>query len=378
MPDGPGLTIVGVGVRALAQSAWRARLQVTGVDCFADADCRCACARLVRAEQCSADALTRAALGTVSGNSARVPRGGLVVGGGLDARPDLLRRLEQSFRIFGNPPETAEFLADPPRLFATLERLRIAYPAVRHRPPADPTHWLRKNASSCGGYGVVPAAAAVEGDSAEGIYFQQRVEGQVASAVFAANGDEAVVIGYNRLLTTLAGNRPFSYAGAVAWSGPERRQRELIEGWIGSLTRALGLRGVNGIDFVVPAGGSVPLLLEINARPTATLELHEQRLDGGGIRCHLDACEGRLPHPTPSHLVRGARVVYADRDLVVPDIRWPGWCSDRPAAADRVAHGSPVCTVHAAATESDTVEGMLALRVGNILSSIQSPGTQAA
>jgi predicted ATP-grasp superfamily ATP-dependent carboligase len=364
-------------VRALAQSARRAGLRVTGVDCFSDADCRSACARLVRARGCTADALAQAALDSVSGNVLREGRKGLLVGGGLDARPDLLRRLGQSFRIYGNPPETAELLADPPRLFDLLGRLGIKYPLVLHRPPAERTHWLKKHAASCGGAGVVPAAG--EGDSGVGTYFQKLTRGQVVSALFAADGREAVLIGYSRLLSAAIGNRPFSYAGAVAWNGPDLRRRGIIEGWIGALTRAVKLRGVNGIDLILPADESVPpLVLELNARPTATLELHEYRLDGGGVRCHLNACAGRLPRPTSADLIRGTRVVYADRDLVIPDTRWPVWCSDRPVPATRVASGSPVCTVHAAATDSGRVEVLLGQRAAEILSSIQPSGSHTA
>ncbi len=109
---------------------------LVGIDCFGDQDARAACDAFIRVERCSADALADAAIDHAAGVAPNFFQGGgsvradLIVGGGLDARPDLLRRLGERFRLRGNGPEIADVLADPPRWFDLLDRLGIAYPPV--------------------------------------------------------------------------------------------------------------------------------------------------------------------------------------------------------------------------------------------------------
>ena len=374
MPEPSCLNIVGVDVRALAQSARRAGRRVIGIDGFCDLDTRDACVRTVRAGGCSGDALTDAALETALDGQ----RPELIIGGGLDSRPDLMRRLTRSFRIRGNGPETALLLSEAGALFGLLDRLGIPYPPISQRLPAVPDQWLLKCTASCGGQGVVPAAMTHEPDAAPGTYFQQRMSGQVVSVVFAANGSEAVVIGYSRLFSQAAPQRPYVYAGAIGWAGPNQDQQQILGGWIDALTLALGLRGINGIDLILGSGDAAPLLLDINARPTASLELHEDRLSKGGVQCHLDACNGSLPRPTPLESIRGSRVVYAPCDTCVPYRPWPAWCSDRPPPGECVAAGDPLCSVHASGTDSRKIRQLLAERAGSILHSIHQSQSQAA
>ncbi len=143
MSEAGGLTLLGVDVRALAQSAaaygrmQQARLttptRLTGVDCFGDLDARAACDAFALSERCSPDGLADAAIATAiaDAQAGGACRADLIVGGGLDARPDLLRRLDTHFRRRGNGPEVAGLLAQPSRWFRLLDRLDIAHPPVR-------------------------------------------------------------------------------------------------------------------------------------------------------------------------------------------------------------------------------------------------------
>ena len=78
---------------------------------------------------------------------------GLVCGAGPDAEPGILRDLAGLCRVYANAAEVYECLADPDALFGLFDRLRIAYPAVRRRPPRT-GRWLIKQAGSSGGLGV--------------------------------------------------------------------------------------------------------------------------------------------------------------------------------------------------------------------------------
>lgn len=408
MSEAVGLTLLGMDVRSLAQSAavqdrpergrgWTRR-PLTGIDCFGDLETRAACARFVQAACCTGDALADAAVAAARGDAhARcAERSDLIVGGGLDARPDLLRRLETHYRLRGNGPEVAGVLAEPARWFSLLDRLGIAHPPVALRQPSVPDGWLLKHATSCGGQAVISVADAGP-EPAIDAYFQRFVAGLVASVLFIADGRDARVIGFNRLFSEAVGRRAFCYAGAIVWDGPSIEQRRTVRGWVDRLTRELGLRGLNGIDLVLPASGapmseSGPLLLELNARPTATLDLHPERLPLGAVRCHLAACDGRLPAPSmPIGAIgprrsRGYRVLYAPHVVRLTRRDWPAWCRDRPAPGSRVAAGEPVCSVHADGDDGVLVEQLLRRRAAAVLRSLatrtkpqpDAPDTEAA
>ena len=213
-------------------------------------------------------------------------------------------------------------------------------------------------------------------------YLQRFVAGPVASVLFIADGRDARIVGFNQLFFEAVGKRPFHYAGAIAWGGPPLKEQRLIRGWVDRLTRALGLRGINGIDLVLPESGG-PLLLELNARPTATLELHAERLPGGAAHCHLEACDGRLPamsspkRTTAPRLLHGCWVLCAPRAITTTHCDWPAWCRDRPAPGTRIGPGEPICTVYAHGRDSGTVERLLRQRAATIVRSLPSPTTHS-
>jgi predicted ATP-grasp superfamily ATP-dependent carboligase len=392
MSEAVGLTLLGVDVRSLAQSfaaqdrpqdrRW-SRRPLTGIDCFGDLDARSACDRFVRAERWTSDALADAAIAVARGDASDrgTERADLIISGGLDARPNLLRRLERHYHLRGNGPEIAGLLAEPARWFDLLDRLGVAHPPIALRRPSEPDGWLLKHAASCGGQAVLPAADAGPNLSADA-YFQRFVDGSVASVLFIADGRDARIIGFNRLFFETVGGRAFSYAGAVAWAGPPAEQQRTIRGWVDMLTRELGLRGLNGIDLVLPPSAApmserAPLLLELNARPTATLELHSERLPGGAVHCHLAACDGRLPSmpidATAPRAFRGYRVLYARHPVTVARNDWPAWCRDRAAPGSRIDAGEPICSVYGDGDDGVVVEQLLRGRAAAVLRFLATP-----
>lgn len=363
MPERPQLVVAGVCVRYLATSARRAGYEVIAADGFGDLETKVAAARLTTVPDADAEALASSLLGLAGETRFRC---GLVYCGGFEGRADLVARLARRFELLGNPASTIALLADPQRFFALLKVLEIPTPEVRYHAPVGAEGWLLKHAASSGGMGVYPAAASTKPIDASDAYFQRQVSGPVVSALFAADGRDSVILGFNRLTSCPVGDRPFCYAGAVTEAGLDNDQRGRIRDYARRLARALGLRGINGLDLVVDGG--TPLLLELNARPTATLELYDRSLPDGGLATHVAACRGRLPAPTldTAPFVHGCRVLYAPCALEVPELRWPTWCRDRPAAGSRVSAGAPVCTVYARGRAVDEVERVLAIRAGGL------------
>jgi predicted ATP-grasp superfamily ATP-dependent carboligase len=110
------------------------------------------------------------------------------------------------------------------------------------------------------------------------------------------------------------------------------------------LTAALGLRGLNGVDFILE--GDRCFVLELNPRPTATIDLYDADVEVGLLAVHIAACQGTLPAPVVISNARAHAIVYAGTVLRVPaKPGWPAWCTDLPEPGSVIPAGAPVCSV---------------------------------
>ncbi len=335
--------IVGTTGRALAASAWRSRHPVAVLDLFADCDTRgyaSAWHRLAAPGWDLDPAVTVRAANDIC--PAPVP---LVPGSGFERHPGLLSELARGRKLLGNTPEVVAASKNPQYFFPLLERLGIAHPETSSVAPADPESWLVKRIGGCGGTHVRPARPG-ETYSPE-YYFQRRVAGTFASVLFVADGRQARVVGVNETWVRAGGDTPFAYAGAINRLAIPAGMRRQISRDLDRITAALGLVGLNGMDFVIR--GNEYLVLEINPRPTATIDLHDDHAAGSLFDLHVRACGGSLPDELQvSEVVRAHAVVYmpAGRRGACR-IDFPVWCSDRPANVEDLRPGMPVCTVNA-------------------------------
>ncbi|WP_170164870.1 ATP-grasp domain-containing protein [Thiocapsa rosea] len=358
--------------RALAESAVRGGYGVRVLDAFCDEDTRALapCIRIgMLGQGLDPEHLTA--------EIARLPLldqgAGIVFGAGLEASPSVLSGLTGTLRLFGNDPEVLALVGTPKAFFALLDDLEVDYPESRWDPPDadDPMPWLIKMPGGCGGLGVRPWRV---GDRPPGDphYFQRFLAGRLMSLLFIADGEILAVIGYNRLLVESSDpDLPFLYGGAITQTAPDEAARSSIERAAATLVGALGLRGVNNLDFILHDGR--PFLLELNPRPSATLALYEGSCEGGWIGHHIRACLGTLPDVAPGSGidVSGQQVIYAPHDLRIPSgLCWPDWCRDRPVAGSQVDRGAPLCTVMASGPSDAEVEVQLSLRSCDILARI--------
>ena len=340
-PSSGPLILLSASARAHARAAARLGRALFAVDGCGDADLAADRRfRLPLADGQFPPAPTAALLARLSGPGAE-----LVYGSGLEAHPELLDALPAGIVPRGNAAAALRRCADPLEFAALLDALGAPHPEVRTAPPAAPAGWLVKRAGRSGGAHVRPAAAADA--AAPGRRWQRRAAGESWSALFLAAGGEARVLGCCRLLPAAAGAPPFAWSGAVGPLPPPAGVAEQVQWLARALARALELRGVNGMDFLIdPARRLLPL--ELNPRLTATCELYAGRLPGGYLQAHLEACAGRLPAAAAAAAgVGGLQVVYAPRALTAGDAggRWPAAAADRPRPGTRVAPGEPLCTV---------------------------------
>ena len=345
------LLLVSASGRALARSAASSGLPVVVLDLFNDLDVRelSVASRGVAAQGGKFDA--RRLLATARIMCPPEQCGGLVYGSGFEGRTGLLARLAQGRTLFGNAPDIVARLKDPDRFFCLLDSLGIAHPETRLNPPADIAGWLIKRAGGAGGSHV--RAAGSRHRARPGRYFQKWLAGRTLSVLFAANGRDARVIGFNEQWTAGVASCPaYCYGGAVGGISLPHAVEARIAAALGRLVHETGLVGLNGLDFILDGEGE-PSVLEVNPRPTATIDLYDEDFDSGLLALHLRACRGELPdtHRTPAS--RAHAIVYAAEALRIPaGTLWPQWCTDIPEGGSVIPAGAPVCSVHSRAATS--------------------------
>jgi predicted ATP-grasp superfamily ATP-dependent carboligase len=136
-----------------------------------------------------------------------------------------------------------------------------------------------------------------------------------------------------------------------------------------AVSEALSLKGIVSFDYLVEDGN--PLLLEVNPRPGATLDVFDDAA-GTVFKAHVEAARGGDPaallasewHPP---VARAAAFLYADRGpLSVVPVDWPTWAADRPRPGSAIGAGQPLATVIAEGISVAEVEAACRERLGTL------------
>jgi predicted ATP-grasp superfamily ATP-dependent carboligase len=363
--------IVGISTRALAESASRAGYACLSVDAFGDLDQK---SRVDNVSLTRDQGRRYSAAAAVTVGRRRAATSAAYVGN-LENHPGAVRRLAVGRRLLGNTPATLARAREPRSVAEVVRRAGGRVPLTLL--PGEAGHalagvpWLRKPRLGGGGSGVrewKPGERLSPHEIA-----QERVEGVLASVAFVANGYRAVLLGVSRGLAgdPAFGARGYRYCGSIHPFAADPGVLERMGAIAGALTRAFGLVGLNGIDFVLRDGE--PYVLEVNPRYSSSMELIERGAGQSVFEQHVAACGGALPAfdaaPAPPEVL-GKAIVYARRGVVVGDSRrWLGRddVRDIPFPGDRIRRGHPVCTVFARGPDSVTcyarlVEAAAALR----------------
>jgi predicted ATP-grasp superfamily ATP-dependent carboligase len=296
---------------------------------------------------------------------------GLVYGSGFEARPQLLARLAERWPLLGNDAATVARLKAPQTFFAELDRLGIPHPRMAIKRPCQDARWLTKRQGGAGGSHVVPSRLQKGGAD---FYYQERIAGRPVSALFVANGRQARVLGFSEQWTAPSPRSPFRYGGAVRPAALARAVQERMRASVKLAAEAFQIKGLASADFMVDEGEA--LLLEINPRPGATLDIYDSA-SGPLLLLHLDAVlKGELPAASrKSKVARASAIVYAPRTVYVPPgLVWPEWAADRPKPAERIDKYRPICTVLARATTRGQARHLVEMRLAKILANILSLG----
>ena len=365
------ILLVSVSARMLAELARRERHDVVAFDRFGDLDLLRLCPSVSILRDLGGSGGMEALVDAADGH----PADRVVYGAGLENRPDLVERLAAGRTLLGCAPATLRRVRDPFVLGASLRSAGFAYPLTfaadeaPRRADRAARRWLRKPVRGGGGRGV---RAWRGGRLPAGVVVQERIDGLACSAAAVADGSAAVLLGVSE---QLAGRRALGVRG-YTWCGnvvpprlpaDERRAlaaeaREICD----HLAAAFGLRGLFGVDLVWD--GERAWVVEVNPRPTASLEVIDAVHGVRPFTAHLAACAGRLPDVAIGEATRaaGKAVVWATRDVRLPDTSdWPArGIRDVPHPGERIAAGRPICTLVATGATPEAVLAGLEARAG--------------
>jgi uncharacterized protein len=340
--------IAGLTARAIAESAVRAGCDVVTVDYFGDLDTKRLCPNV---------SLRDRGMGYSARALARVARelryDAVAYCGSLENHPDVVAELAADKVLLGNQPKTLRRVRDPGTLFSLVAARGFAAPATithgdghGHLPKKG--RWLVKPAAGGGGQGI----RVWRGEPLPSRHIlQEYIPGLPASAVFVADGRRSAVLGWSEQRHAPAA---FRFGGNVLPLQAPPATLEELRHLAQALTEEFGLVGLNGIDFVLR--GSRPVILEINPRYSASMELVERATGIAIFGLHLAACRGQMPGPgtasaawdARAHLgFHGKAIVYAPEPVSIADPT--AWLErgvrDVPHPGEVIQTGHPICTV---------------------------------
>jgi hypothetical protein len=412
--NGP-LVVVAASARALAECLRRADLPAHGapllaVDAFGDDDLlavvdgwqplalsdlrrpgRVVAAVEAALHQMPADADGADLRRSAGAGHAATRRADVLLGGGFDGAPDVVRALGSRYRVLNAPPD-AWIAARDPLLF---RRLGIDAPETQLQPPSDLRGWLRKQAGGSAGLEVlmasaggsapgpvgVPGLGPGEDGTAKGsdlavdhvsVFWQRRIAGMPVSLLFCAHAGGVLPVGINRQWCSPAPGLPYRFGGVASGFDPGAVARGRLIDAAERVTAATGVRGLVSLDAILDRQGCVRAL-EVNPRPSASVELYDRQASGL-LRLHAAAVLV-LPLPEWSPAVEDTvrcshalAVVYASRRTRVG--RRPDTAADWRTGTT-VEAGSPLCTVHA--TGPDTRTAMCRARAMSFFTMSDNP-----
>ena len=388
------LLILGASARAWAASAHRAGIGIRAADLFADRDL----GLLGEAVAIPTDEYPQAFLAVAE----RFPPGPWCYTGALENHPGLIDAIAARRPLAGNGGAAVGRVRDHRHLAGALADAGLRFPATRTGPAGLPTDgtWLSKPVASAGGRGIAPwrggvsSAPSTAGDG--GRIWQEQIDGEPVAAAFVLGAGTERLLGTSRQLVGRDDwhAKPYAYCGSLDIA-PEHladRQRGAWERIGLVLERDFGLRGAVGVDAIVTAGGEL-VVVEINPRPTASMELIERRTGWSLAARHLAAFS--LPargaprrHSPPAVAGAWAKAILRVGtgltidpriDQVLLDLeerwsradRWPA-LADLPRSGTVVPAGTPLLTVFAVAETPAAALVVLAERTAVVDRSIRA------
>lgn len=389
--SGPGdgsLIVVGASARAFAESAAHAGWRVHAADLFCDVDLEAAC---ITTRRMRGDGPNGYPAGLPAAIAA-FPEGPCVYTGAVENHPEIVESLGRIRPLAGCGPAAIVAVRDHRRLSEIVLAAGLRCPATVSAPGGLATNgsFLVKPARTAGGRGI--ARWCGQRLAASGPFvWQEFVDGDSWAVVFVADRDGGRLVAASRQLVGCewCGAGPFAYCGSidVPLSDVANDVREAFERLGEALATRGGLVGLIGVDVIVDAAGTVHVI-EVNPRPTSSMELTERATGRSIAALHLAACGFASPRVTsspPSGGIWAKAVAFAADTTVVPPeafsmlaARWRAAdglpaIADIPAAGEPVPAGGPLVTVFSRGADAAAAVRILRERIAAVRAAVTRP-----
>lgn len=349
------MLIAAISSRPFVKAAVTAGYKVVAFDVYADRDTQAAAERVEQIEYDDSsfdERQFKLALDQIDTNEIL----GFAYGSGFEAQPDLIAFVEERMPLFGNRPEVVRKLKNARHFFGVLDVLSIPHPEISFSPVDNSECWLCKEEGGSGGSHVFDASQSKV--LPVGKYYQRVVEGKPISMLFAANGSDLKVIGFNHQWVSPILGKPYRYGGIVGHAVLPLAIKQLLEEAAQKITARFGLRGLNSLDVIWR--GEAFWVLEINPRLSSSLDLYQSE-ESNLFALHVQAVSGDLSHfPEIPARSKARNVLYAKHDLVISErVVWPHWVADIPMPQTAIMKHQPICTLLADANTADEAKALV-------------------
>ncbi len=331
------LLIISQSAQMLAQAAYNIDLKITVIDCFADRDTQGLAFKYYQVKSLALQDIQ--SLINIIKDQCKF----CIYGSGFEAYPESLAFLETQFQLLGNSSTVFKTLQNKPLFFQRLQQLNISFPSVfftlKNNTHRDKTaNYLIKPFNSLGGLEIVKENTRHNLHNTRH-YYQEYIAGESLSVLFVANGNQAVIIGFNRQWTIA---KSFLFSGIINHAELAIIHQQTLYNWVSKLTLSYKLQGLCSLDFIFYKNKCY--ILEINPRPPASMQLYEKDL----LKTHYLACLGQLEKViTPQYKIYTAyQIIYALKTIKISSqIKWPKYCCNLPQINAIIDKGQPICSI---------------------------------
>lgn len=349
MPEIKNILIVANSGRMLAQLSRNIGLVPFVIDCFSDEDTRSLVLDCVKVNTLELK-YVRKALSVLSHHNSISH---VIYGSGLERYSSTIEFLHKNLIVFGNTLDVFLAIQNKTYFFSRLKNLGILFPDITFQVPEINDNWLVKPKQGEGGVGIKKYAGLPE--TTGSCYWQKFISGIPMSVLFVANGNEYKIIGFNKQYFTRIADGQFIFSGVISQPEINNNVAQTINLLLAALIPDFALKGINTLDFIV--NNNCCYVLEVNARPSASMQLYQQDLLTRHINSLIDA---QLQSFIVIKTYKAYKIVFAETEVFINDhIQWPLWVVDIPRSGSIIHTGMPICSIIADGKNEPQINSLL-------------------
>ncbi|MHA1264556.1 MAG: ATP-grasp domain-containing protein [Candidatus Helarchaeota archaeon] len=311
----------------------------------------------------------------------------VIIGSGLDDRPDLWEKLGSRVPILGSSPACIKSVRDLFTVQKLLQQKRIRFPKTVIPAKTENLRDLAeeigfplvvKPKKSMGGVGIQlfrdPEELMKFFDSSstrcENYYIQEYINGINISTTMIGNGDEFQVLSINEQLIGIpqCGTKmPFKYCGNIVPFKCSSDITSVITKAAREISKCFPLKGIFGIDFVLKEGR--PYFMELNPRFPGSLELLPLISQINPMKLHLRVLKGYIPKRMDE--MKGIAmkcILFAKEPFITVQFKESPYIRDIPYPNIALKPEDPICTL----IMKDKSRGPLQKRMNELIHQIEA------